>query len=150
MSVVRLARQRCKQAGPYDTAYCVFDRDNAASFEEARETIRQVRAAHPKSEPLEEAISVPCIEFWFLLHWAYSTAPYENCDAAHRALRAQMPNYAKNDRDVSDQLSARLATAIANATRLEAAKLVERFDNPDTSVHTVARRIRDMGAATLP
>lgn len=141
--VVRCALQRYRARGPFDAVYCVFDRDSHADFDAARRQIAGLAARKGRARiPIEESISVPCIELWFLLHFGYSAAAHRNCDAADHALRAQMPTYRKNDPGSADQLATRVETAIANAQRLEGAAQRDGFSNPFTTAYRVAEGIR--------
>ena len=63
------------------------------------------------------AISNPCFEFWYLLHFQYTTRYFRDYTAVENALTAYLPDYEKSD-DVYSQLSERTATAIQNARRV--------------------------------
>ena len=64
------------------------------------------------------AISNPCFEFWYLLHFQYTTKFLKDYPAAKSALTAYLPDYEKTD-DVYAQLSEHTTDAIRNARRLE-------------------------------
>ncbi len=117
----------------YDAVYCVFDKDEHAHFAEASDAA--------KSANLKLARSWPCFEFWLLLHFLYSRKPYvrsgdrspaQNCV---RDLRKHMPNYAKGDAGVFEELEDRLETGNSNARLALADAEATGERNPSTEVH---------------
>ena len=64
------------------------------------------------------ALSNPCFEFWYLLHFQYTTKFFKDYPAVKAALTAYLPDYGKAD-DVYSQLSEHTADAIQNARRIE-------------------------------
>lgn len=69
ISVVRYAKRRFSEEGmngdTYDRVFCVFDRDAHSSYEQAIDECK-------KSKPVRTfyaIASVPCFEFWLLLHF---------------------------------------------------------------------------------
>ncbi|WP_295583360.1 RloB family protein [uncultured Lamprocystis sp.] len=82
ISVVCCAENKCAELGSYDTIFCVFDRDGHESFDRARERIKTLTKLKKKPLPIREAISIPCFEYWVLLHYARTDAPFHRCDDA--------------------------------------------------------------------
>ena len=140
ISVVEYAEKKCAQPGGYDRVYCVFDRDEHESFERARDRIRGLTGRKRKPLPIEEAISIPCFEFWVLLHYERTDAPFHRCDDVKDRVRQHIPNYEKADAPTARQLMARLDTAIASAVSLEARATGNNY-NPYTSVHRVIQHL---------
>ena len=64
------------------------------------------------------AISNPCFEFWYLLHFHYTTKFFKDYPAVKTALNAYLPDYEKAG-DVYAQLSGHTTDAIQNAQRIE-------------------------------
>lgn len=64
------------------------------------------------------AISNPCFEFWYLLHFQYTTKFFKDYPAVKTALNAYLPDYEKAG-DVYAQLSEHTTDAIQNAKRVE-------------------------------
>lgn len=76
VSIIEHAKKRYheeKEAGDgFDRVFCVFDKDAHASYLKGLDAIR---GASPKG--LYVAItSIPCFEYWLLLHFKYTTKPY--------------------------------------------------------------------------
>jgi hypothetical protein len=79
-------------------------------------------------------INQPCIEFWLLLHFEFTQAPFDDCARAERRLRKHLTDYAKTQKfytrdgdDIYLKLKEKLPTAIGHS------KKFSEFDpeNPD-------------------
>lgn len=68
---------------------------------------------------IEIAISNPCFEFWYLLHFKYTTSYFRDCGTVTNALKYYIPHYEKTS-DVRLQLFPLLENAIRNARCIEA------------------------------
>lgn len=139
ISVVECAEEKCAERGGYDQIYCIFDRDGHESFGRAREKIKALAGRKKKPLPIQEAISIPCFEFWVLLHFERTDAPFNVCSDVTSRIRAQhMPGYEKADATIARQLITRVDDALGNADWIEGR--AENNDyNPYTSVHHVLR-----------
>jgi hypothetical protein len=115
VSVVRFAETLATGNG-YDRVYCVFDRDGHAKFGDAINLVRQLG--------YYEIVSWPCFEIWLLLHFVYSTAPYNStgkqsaCDIVVREVKKRFAEYVKGHRGVYSHLESKIDAAITNARRL--------------------------------
>lgn len=150
ISVVECAEERAREKGGYDHIYCAFDRDDHESFGRARTKIRDLAARAKNRMPIKEAVSIPCFEFWILIHFERTDAPFENCGAVIARIRARhMPNYEKADDRVSKELMARIDTAIANGTWL-AGRAADIGNNPLTSMHELVRHMATVARQPVP
>jgi hypothetical protein len=137
--IVRFAISQLQRDPDYDKAYCVFDRNGHANYDEALQLAQSSKAA--RQEKLFAIPSVPCFEIWLLLHYAYSNAPYvpagaaSPCDLVIRDLRAHNAGYSKGSLTVYAQLAERLAQANVHAERLERDNATTQSDNPSTGMH---------------
>lgn len=128
-------------SGPFDRVYCVFDRDAHANYRQANEIVGGVK---PKGVFFATP-SVPCFEYWLLLHFDYTTAPFSavggtsSCAAALEKLNSDWPEYAKGRAGTFlHTLNLRndeLGYAKANAGRALRAAGENHTDNPSTHVH---------------
>ncbi|APU17550.1 MULTISPECIES: RloB family protein [Actinoalloteichus] len=71
---------------PHDHVWCLVDRDEHHTFEDA------LRYAGRKE--IDIAVSTPCFELWLLLHFGDQRA-YLTAKQAERAVRRHLPRYAK-------------------------------------------------------
>lgn len=139
ISVVECAEGKCAERGGYDQVFCVFDRDGHESFDRARNKIRALADRRNSPLPIKEAISVPCFEFWVLLHFERTDAPFEKCATVIQRIREQhMPVYEKAEAAVAGTLMARVEDALGNAAWIEG-RAENNNHNPYTSVHHVLK-----------
>lgn len=139
--IYRYARQRHRQekdAGDaFDRVFCVFDKDTHPSYQTI---VAAIADATPKCV-FTAITSVPCFEYWLLLHFNYSTRPYaalpgnSACDQVLTELRGYLPDYAKGAGDIFPRLIDQLDFAKNNAARALAAAGRNHSDNPTTRVH---------------
>lgn len=142
ISVVGCAEEKCGEQGGYDCVYCVFDRDGHESYDRAREKIKTLADRKKKPLPIQEAISIPCFEFWVLLHFQKTDAPFRKCSAVIQRIREHhMPGYEKANAVIAKSLMERVEEAIGNAEWLEEQAPNNNY-NPYTSVHRVLRHFQ--------
>lgn len=150
LSVYKQATQLCKQAAaigdPFDSVYCVFDKDSHGTYQQAMEKI-----AKDKSASTFIAInSVPCFEYWLLLHFTPSTKPYRAtpgssaCDQVERELKKHLPDYSKSDDSIFNSLKSKLDTATRNAKRTLREAEKNQTDNPSTRVHELVEHLQSI------
>jgi len=138
LSIVNYANSRLTEEG-FDRAYCVFDRDRHSNYQQALNFV-QTRD-NGRARRLFAVPSVPCFEVWILLHFGYSTAPYNAsgsnsaCDNVLRALKEHFPDYAKGFREVYGRVAPKTAQAITHARRLDGHNSQTNSSNPYTRVH---------------
>jgi len=150
-SILGYAKQRYREerdAGDaFDRVYCVFDKDTHHHYDR---TLNEIASQKPHN-CFFAINSVPCFEYWLLLHYVYSTKPYVGLpgNSAGNQLVADLqrnyfPEYQKGRDAVFTELIGQLDFAINNAKRsLQAAKAVH-TDNPTTRVHELVAFMRDI------
>lgn len=142
MSIVRFAQRMVADEGPYDRVYCVFDRDGHANFEQAIGLLNQ--------SGYRPIISWPCFEIWVLLHFVYSSAPYNavgnqsGCERVLRAVREHFAGYSKGHREIYSALESRIEDAFKHAKRLAQHNVSTRSSNPSTAVHELVDYLRKL------
>lgn len=140
-SVLQFAKQRYreeKDAGdPFDRVYCVFDKDTHANYDQA---LSAIASAAPR-DTFFAINSVPCFEYWLLLHYDYSTRPYTALpgnSAGNQVLselKRYLPDYEKGADNIFAILVDQLEFAKNNAARALSAAEASGTDNPTTRVH---------------
>ena len=151
MSVFNHARQRYEDlvysGDAYDRVYCVIDKDKHIDYQQALDAIT-------RTQPIGcfYAInSVPCFEYWVLLHFIYTTQPFHAtgtksvCDCVVDRLRQDfLPDYKKGEKGLFAQLLTQLEFAKANAIR--SLKEAERnhTDNPSTRIHELVDYLQNL------
>jgi len=142
LSIVKFAKAKLKEK-QYDNVYCVFDRDGHPGYIEAL-------AAISRCDGLIAIRSVPCFEIWVLLHFVYSTAPFNisgsssACDNVIRALKAYITDYEKGRETIFDELEPNMETAIRHAKVLAVHNKQTGGENPATDIHVLVDFLRKL------
>ena len=118
-----LQQEEVASGDGYDCIYCVFDRDKHTAFTPA---LQQVKNRLASDMPLKAITSTPCFEFWLLLHFDFSDAPFHAAgkksigDQAISKLKTKpgFANYAKGTKGTYSLLKPKLPEAIKNAKKL--------------------------------
>ena len=145
-TVVREARKerdRERRRGEkYDRVYCVFDRDEHATFQEACNKARAIG--------LQLARSWPCFEFWLRLHFGFTRQPYARSGGKSPAQNCVnevcelLPGYAKAAHGVFAEIEDRLEEAKAHAVRALADADATNEFNPSTEVHALVDYLQSL------
>ena len=142
----RLCKQETDMADPYDSVYCVFDKDSHGTYQQAMEQITKDKSA----STFTAINSVPCFEYWLLLHFTPSTKPYRAtpgssaCDQVERELKKHLPDYSKSDDSIFNSLENKLNTAIRNAKRTLREAERNQTDNPSTRVYELVEHLQSI------
>ncbi|SCZ84374.1 RloB family protein [Nitrosomonas mobilis] len=149
-SVLQFATQRYreeKDAGDaFDQVFCVFDKDIHANYDEALNAIA-------KAQPRNTFVvmnSVPCFEYWLLLHFIYSTRPYlalPGNSAGNQVLselRGYLPDYEKGANNIFAMLLDQLEFAKSNAERSLNEAQANVTDNPTTRIHELVNFLQEI------
>jgi hypothetical protein len=133
---VNLWEKEQRKGDPFDKVYCVFDKDSHESYQE---TLKRIAIQKPEGI-FFAAVSVPCFEYWLLLHFEYTTKPYSTtggsscAEEAIKDLHKYMPNYSKGDTEIYSTLKDQLDFAKANAKRSLQHAASSHTDNPSTNI----------------
>lgn len=151
ISVVECALERFAEEGrDFDFVFCVFDHDNQPTYDAA---ITKAQDHHrlPK-EGDEEALlyaipSIPCFEFWLLLHFRNTSRQYTSCDEVTRDLqqelkKAGLPAYKKPGK-FQWLTEARFESACTNARQVEQQAGSGGFPVP-TWMHVLVEKLKSL------
>ncbi|MEI6445403.1 MAG: RloB family protein [Nostocales cyanobacterium ELA583] len=104
----------------YDQVFCIFDDDNKPEkYQKALSTV--------KEHNFESITSIPCFEFWFLLHYCYTTSPFTSYKELSPKLETEMrkegihkqeETYNKSDKLLYEKLKPAQTKAINHAIKL--------------------------------
>ncbi len=143
-SVVKYALGELKKDPTYDRIFCVFDKDQHKSYQAA---IGQIKA----KKKFKVITSVPCFEFWLLLHFRDAARPYVKagnksaCDNAIRDLKMYIPDYEKGSKIAFEKTYPTVSDAIKRAQLLEIRQQKAGTDNPSTKVHHLISYLQGLG-----
>lgn len=121
---------------PYDQIWCVFDRDEHPHFAEAVE----LAVAHD----IRVAVSNPCIELWFILHFE-ECAAFIDRRAAQRRAADLLGCHKVLSQEAMDRLAAHHQDAVKRARALDAKHHGDGSPpgaNPSSSVWRLIETIR--------
>ena len=121
----------------FDQVWCVFDRDEIPSkdFESALKIADE--------NDIKIAYSNEAFELWYILHFHFLNSAIPRSDYPKKLSILMEKPYAKNSRDMYDELLSLQPTAIANADRLlqEYSTSDPVTDNPSTTVHHLVKEL---------
>lgn len=148
LSVVNFAIETFRREPEFDRVYCVFDRDRHTSYDEALDKAHQARLG--KGRKIFAIPSIPCFEFWLLLHFIYTTRPFDAppgdsiCSRVVEELKRFLPSYQKGGHGIFNKIQDSLDTAITNANRIQQFHQTSGTDNPSTLVHSLVEYLRGL------
>jgi RloB-like protein len=119
----------------FDQVWCVFDFDRHESLQRAIKKARDNR--------LSVALSVPRFEFWYLLHFVYSTRPFSSCDKVVRELKKHVAGYDKKSPPFDCLLQA-LDTALENAEKVRKHVQTSAARGPSTDVDKLVAELKSL------
>jgi len=147
ISVVEYAIEEVKRAKDYNRVYCVFDKDRHESYETALEKARLAKL--PGGVKIFAITSVPCFEYWLLLHFADTARPYgasasfSPCEELLRDLKLHISDYEKG-KDVFGITYNLIDQAIRRAEIRERNCAADKNDNPSTRVHHLITYLQEI------
>ncbi len=130
----------------FDRVYFVFDKDTHLTYLQALDEIKRYR----RKNTFFAINSVPCFEYWLLLHFVYTTEPFsptERLSAADRVidkLKKHLPDYDKSASELFTKLYEKLETAKGNAVNALRAADQTGTDNPSTRVHKLVGYLQNI------
>lgn len=150
MGIIKHAKKKIKDER-FDKAYCVFDKDEHSNFHEALDMYVQ-------NKNITAIPSVPCFEYWLLLHYDNISKPFAKTekysvgDMAKKELRKYINEYEVGLKNVFEITKDKLQTAIENAKRIEKQLLGigDNHPNPSTKFHQLIEELRKLGAQPAP
>lgn len=138
---------------PYDQIFCVFDKDSHLYYQSVINEIEQLNNRKTNPVPIKAIYSAPCFEYWLLLHFDYTAAPYQRTqkkstgDCCVSQLKKHIPNYDKSKLSIIEifpMLYGRLDDAIKNAKKIQIASKRDGFDEPFTNVNEIVEYFRSL------
>lgn len=138
-SVVEAAKQlRVRSKQPFDEVWAVFDREGVHETTRFQQALNRARRWK-----VELAISNPSFEYWLLLHFENTDAPFSNAAEVMQRLRTHLPSYAKNA-DVFEHLQPHSTLAMQRAEQLHQhckERDADEYPNPCTTVYSLFQQL---------
>lgn len=144
----RVRQQRASRSPTlpeYDDVWCVMDVEAPVPHGSLARALSKAKA-----NSLRVALSNPCFEYWYLLHFRKTSALMPSCKRVVKMLRKHLPKYKKTLAPPAfEELFRRTGTAITHAEEV----LKEKHwganlskCNPSTHVHLLVKCLRSMAA----
>ncbi|CAJ2376696.1 MAG: CRISPR-associated protein [Arenicellales bacterium IbO2] len=124
----------------FDKVYCVFDKDQHTTYCDALEVIRTMEKP---SGVFRAVTSVPCFEYFLLLHFRDTTMPFAKCAQAEAELKKYLRGYQKGKVAFSD-FRDNLDKAKERATRALKAAKGNDTHNPSTRAHELVQYMQNL------
>ena len=146
-SPVNVVNYALKNHKDYDKTFCVFDQDQHSDYKTA---LRKIKGREKSREhPVQAITSVPCFEFWLLLHFRMTTKHFavasgSICEQVVKELKKFLPDYDKGCRGIYYETKAKLSQAIKNAKNVAAHCEKVGTDHPSTRVHELVTYLQGL------
>ncbi len=144
-SVVTFAIDKFKETRDFDQIYCVIDRDNHPNYAQALQISKdkQLKNNQDKSVNINLIVSIPCFEYWLLLHFQNTTKSFEKsgdkspCDLVISGLKQYISNYDKGKTKIYGATKDKLNDAIIRAKQIDKSYVndPESDKNPSTDMY---------------
>ena len=157
ISVVKFAKDKIDtvpfspKRDEYDEVWCISDVEAPIQDPTLDDAIRMA-----KSSGITIALSNPCFEYWYILHYR-KTSPYMNKNKeVIKILKKYYPNYDKGSDDILAVIYHKTTEAINNAAEISVEKIWGtdlRKCNPSTDVYRIVERLQQISkeqAAIVP
>ena len=132
----------------FDRIFCVFDKDTHTTYHSAMKRIKDLRDSK-KPIPIVAINSVPCFEFWLLLHFKSTSREYVQKgadrvkDQLERELKEYLQGYDSSLKNIFALTEPFLKQAVKGAKLLNQNKEKARTDNPSTKVYELVEYLHD-------
>jgi hypothetical protein len=144
ISVVEYAIKLIKKDKGYDQIYCVIDRDQHKRFQEALEKA--------KGKKIKMIVSIPCFEYWLLLHFKFTSEVFQaatgsHCQTVISTLKQHLSGYDKSElTKYYPLLKPKQEVAIKHAKQRESACEHEPLEqrNPYTQLHLLIECLKHL------
>ena len=157
-NVVDVARKKYKEdkkAGKetgekFDQVYCIFDKDTHSTYREALDIIRREQQQGKRGCPIHAVTSIPCFEFWLLLHFTKTTKDFHAgrgsiCANVIADLKKHIPAYEKGEmKEIYQLVKNRIPKAIAGAKQAEHHCATGGTDTPSTQVYALVEYLQHL------
>ena len=134
----------------YDKTFCVFDQDQHSSYQKALDKIRKKENFQKHS--VTAITSVPCFEFWLLLHFRMTTRQFaaasgSHCELVIKELKEYLPDYRKGYHGIYQKIKTKLSQALENAERVASHCAAAGTDLPSTKIHLLVNYLLNLHSA---
>lgn len=151
LQVATYAETVFKKTREYERVYAVFDRDShdlgsyKGALQKARDLDGKMKNSENKATAFKAIASVPCFEFWLLLHYEDEQGYHDRTDIFRR-IGTHIPRYSKGRDDIYGITAPRLAMATTRAANLRRRFSPNEGDEPYTDMDTLVAMLKALKA----
>jgi RloB-like protein len=131
----------------FDQILVVFDRDNHTTFYEAlkitKENHLQMKNDLGERVPFEAIVSIPCFEFWLLLHFEELFEPLSRFEV-YKKLKNYLPHYEKGAGGLWTMTKSKIDIASSRAAKLVKDNIPNHDSNLYTNMHSLVERMLNL------
>lgn len=140
LKIVEVAEKHARSAvqDRYDAVFCVFDKDDHASYVAA---VRKLGSKNCKKLKLEAAHSAPCFEYYLIMHYEKSNRAYTSNSQVHEHLKRIVPDYDKVTQDTILGIAKNVEQAIINSEYIVKQNKESGTEEPVTYAFRAAKSI---------
>ncbi len=150
LRIVEYAEKEFNKSKDYDRVFCLFDKDEHSSYQNAINKIKSLRHRSRNPIPIDYITSVPCFEYWLLLHFTDSTRPYNKTenkssgDLLLSEITRYLNTYHKGHENIFAMTKDRLSIAIKRSKRIYSEQKKQGTDNPSTNMHELIEYLMNL------
>jgi RloB-like protein len=131
-----------RERNSYDEIWIALDRDGYTKHAEVFDRVK-------KYPEIRIGFSSPCFEYWLLLHFEYTSAPFDDCDYTIKKLETYLPDYQKG-KDYSRIFMERISTAVSNSKKIkkhqeDTSDVKIWAYNPYSNLHELIEQLLNLG-----
>ncbi len=145
LQIVQYAIDTFNRTKAFESVFAVFDRDEHRTYHNALAKARafalKLRNDEGKIVPFAAVPSVPCFEFWLLLHFAHIQAFFDRRDILQK-LKTHIRDYEKGTEGVFAMTEPKLPDAIDRAARLRTRYDCRTGTDPYTNVDELVKKLQ--------
>ncbi|MCK4629689.1 MAG: RloB domain-containing protein [Sedimentisphaerales bacterium] len=126
----------------YEQVWCVIDVEAPIPHSTLAQATDKAR-----HHQIKKALSNPCFEYWYILHFKKTSSPFHTNIAVVKSLKKHYPKYDKSSNDIFEVLYPHTRNAIKNSKQvLKETHCGEdlRKYNPSTHVHRIVEHLLAM------
>ena len=146
-NVVDFAISEYNETKEFDKVFCVIDKDSHSQYDEALDMVRRKKLR--KKHSIHAITSVPCFEFWILLHYRMTTQSFYSdsgsaCETVIHEVKKYIPKYEKAARKLFPMTEKKLDAGIENAEIVLKHCQSAGTDDPSTKIHELVLYLKKL------
>jgi hypothetical protein len=149
MNIVDEALEEYNNGKEYDNVYCLFDKEQS-TYQAA---LNKIEAHKNKNVPIYAITSIPCFDYWLLLHFEATLKPHKqkgrksSGDQIKSELRKYIKDYREGDKDIFKKIQLNEGAwkkALKRAKQLDKQQEKNDTDDPSTKIYKLVEYLQSL------